>query len=458
VQFLLYQVPYLGNGMTIALVGIIHNVISHGLSIGAMTLIVLFEYLGFRKNSADWDKFAKGFLKVAIITITGVGATTGAGIWLTISALSARGVGSLIRIFFWPWFAEWVVFVAEVIVIMAYYFTWEPWRDGKKRQHIYLGLAYVLLAVVSAFLITGIVSFMLTSDGWPWDNNFWSAFLNPGFISQLFLRLAISAVLGSLFAAAFLLFTRQSEGFRREALPCLGKITLLSLLAIVVSTGWYLAVVPSRFKAFVIFSCLTSHCSQHPELLFGIVAVAILVTLAFSFHAWRGSVAPVRLLVIPAFLLSVAFLSEFERAREFIRGPYLLPGYLYTNQVLLKERTLYRSEGMLPNSYWYRILGSQDAFHQGAYLFAQNCSSCHTIDGINDIKERLKGRTEEGIFVILGHTSDLVPFMPPFSGSKEERAITAKFLYQLSTGAIKMPAPSRYTPLSPSRSGEGGNG
>ena len=457
-QFLLYQVPYLGNGMTIALVGIIHNVISHGLSIGAMTLIVLFEFLGFRKESPDWEGFARGFLKATIIAVTGVGATTGVGIWVTISALSARGVGSLIRIFFWPWFAEWAVFVAEVIVIMAYYFTWDSWKGGKKRQHIYLGVAYVFLALVSAFLITGILAFMLTSDDWPWDENFWSAFLNPGFIPQLFLRLAISYLLGSLFAAAFLLFTPRGEGFRREALPLLGTFAFLSLLAIILSTGWYLAVVPSRFKAFLIFSLLTSHCSQYPELLFGIVAAAILVTLSFSIHAWRGSVAAMRFFLIPAFLLSVAFLSEFERAREFIRGPYLLPGYLYTNQVLLKESILFDREGMLPNAYWHGVLGFGDAFHQGAYLFAQNCSSCHTIDGINDIKERLKGRTEEGIFVILGHTSDLVPFMPPFSGSKEERAITAKFLYQLSTGAIKMPAPSRYTPLSPSRSGEGGNG
>ena len=457
-QFLLYQVPYLGNGMTIALVGIIHNVISHGLSIGAMTLIVLFEYLGFRRNSTHRDSFAKGFLEVAIITITGVGATTGAGIWLTISALSARGVGSLIRIFFWPWFAEWVVFVAEVIVIMAYYFTWDSWRDGKKRQHIYLGFAYVILALVSAVLITGILAFMLTSDRWPWDQNFWSAFLNSGFLPQLFLRLGISYILGALFAAAFLLFTRKGEGFRREALPLLGKFTLFSLLGIILSTVWYLAIVPSRFKAFVIFSVLTSHCSQYPELLFVGMAIAVLVTLIYSLFAWHGSATLARSLAIPTLLLAIAFLSEFERAREFIRGPYLLPGYLYTNQVLLKESTLFHKEGMLPNSYWHRVLGSQDAFHQGAYLFAQNCSSCHTIDGINDIKERLKGRTEEGIFVILGHTNDLVPFMPPFSGSKEERAITAKFLYRLSTGETRMPAPSRYTPLSPSWSGEGGNG
>lgn len=457
-QFLLFQVPYLGNGMTIALVGILHNIISHGLAIGAMTFIVLFEYLGFRRNSPDWDGFAKGFLKVTIITITGVGATTGAGIWFTITALSARGVGSLIRIFFWPWFAEWVIFAGEVIVLLAYYFTWERWREEKKRRHIYLGFAYVFLAVISAVLITGILAFMLTSDRWPWDQNFWSAFLNSGFLPQLLLRLGISYILGALFAAAFLLLTRKGEGLRREALPLLGKFTLFSLLGIILATAWYLAIVPSRFKAFVIFSVLTSHCSQYPELLFVGMAMAVLVTLIYSLFAWRGSANVVRVLAIPTLLLAIAYLSEFERVREFIRGPYLLPGYLYTNQVLLKESTLFQQEGMLPNAYWYKVLGSEDPLQQGAYLFAQNCSSCHTIGGINDIRERLKGRTEEGVFVILGHTNDLVPFMPPFSGSKEERAITAKFLHRLSTGKIKMIAPSHFTPLTPASGGEGGNG
>ena len=447
-EFLLFQVPRLGNGMTIALVGIIHNVINHGFAIGAITLIVLFEVLGVRKNSPDWEGFAKRFLKFAVITITGVGATTGAGIWFTTTALSPRGVGSLIRIFFWPWFAEWVVFIGEVGVLLAYYFTWDRWREEGKRRHVYLGVAYVVLAVFSAFLITGIIAFMLTSDGWPWNRKFWPAFLNPSFIPQVVLRLAISYLLGCLFATGFLLFTRQVGSFRREALSLLGKFSLFSLAAIIGSTAWYLAVVPSRFQAFVIFSLLTSHGSQYPEILFTGLTVGTLVTLAFSIFAWRGSAAFARSLLIPTFVLSVAFLSGFERAREFIRGPYLLPGYLYSNQVLIHETPLLGSEGMLPNSYWYRFLGSSDPNQQGAYLFAQNCSSCHTIGGINDIKERVRGRTEEGIFAILGHTNELVPFMPPFSGSREERAIAAKFLRNLGEGEIRLSTPSRFTPLS----------
>jgi mono/diheme cytochrome c family protein len=78
---------------------------------------------------------------------------------------------------------------------------------------------------------------------------------------------------------------------------------------------------------------------------------------------------------------------------------------------------------------------------------AQNCSACHTIGGINDIRTRVKNRSEDGIFVYLSHISEMVPFMPPFSGTEAERRILARFLYRLAQDRIHLSAPSRYTPL-----------
>ena len=98
-EFPISQVPYLGNGMTIALDAIIHVIISHGLAIGAVSFIVISEYLGLRKSSRDWEDFARDFLKFTIIITTGIGAITGVGIWLITSALSPRGIGSMLRIF-----------------------------------------------------------------------------------------------------------------------------------------------------------------------------------------------------------------------------------------------------------------------------------------------------------------------------------------------------------------------
>jgi hypothetical protein len=447
-DFPIFQVPYLGNGMTIALNAVLHVVISHGVAIGVMAMVAISEYFGLKRSSPQWENFSKELLKPTVIIITGVGAVTGVGIWFITSALSPIGIGSMLRVFFWPWFIEWVVFTLEVVVILVYYFTWERWTGERKRSHVRLGFLYLLLALCSAFLITGILGFMLTSDGWPWNKSFWSAFLNPSFLPQLLLRISGAFGLGILFSIAFLLFTRREGPFRQEALRFFGKGALISIGITVISTGWYFKVVPSSFKTNVTFSILTSHFSQMPQLFWYANFTALGLTLVLSFLALRGLLMPSKVLVLPILLLSIGFVTEFERAREFIRGPYLMPGYMYSNQILLKEHGYYDKEGVLKNSYWYGVASPHpDAISQGAYLFALNCSSCHTIGGVNDIRDRVRGRPEDGIFAILGNIHEMVPFMPPFSGAENERRAMAAFLYQLATGETKLVAPSRFAPL-----------
>jgi hypothetical protein len=447
-QFPIFQVPYLGNGMTIALNAVLHVIISHGLTIGAITIIVLSEYFGLRKSSKDWENFAKTFLKFTIIVITGVGAVTGAGIWIITSALSPNGIASMLRIFFWPWFIEWAIFTLEVIVLLIYYFTWDKWIGERKKKHIYLGLIYIVFSLTSAFLITGILGFMLTSDGWPWNKSFLSAFFNPSFIPQLFLRASIAFTLGAVFSTSFLIISRKENDFRKDALRFFGKVFIISFSAMGVFLWWYFSVVPSAFKTHAITTILTSRFSQQPEIFYAINGMIIAVLLLFALVTLRGSVFLSKILIIPVLLLCMGLVMEFERIRETIRGPYLMPGYMYANQILLKESPFLDKEGMLKNSYWYNMTTrSPDIISQGAYLFARNCSMCHTIDGINDIKTKVRERPEDGIFVIIGHTHEMVPFMPPFSGTEQERRILSRFLYQLANEKISIETPSRFAPI-----------
>lgn len=73
-------------------------------------------------------------------------------------------------------------------------------------------------------------------------------------------------------------------------------------------------------------------------------------------------------------------------------------------------------EGLLPHAPWFNALtdGKPSAEQKGSFLFAQNCGSCHTEHGVNSIRDRLRGRTRDGIYAILGHTAEMVPWMPPF--------------------------------------------
>ncbi len=254
-EFPIYQVPILGNGMTIALDAVLHVVISHGVAIGVISLIVLSEYLGIRRRSAAWDAFAADLLMASLIIVTSVGAVTGVGIWFTTSALEPRGIGSLLRIFFWPWFIEWLAFTGEVIVLLIYFFTWEVWTGERKRRHFQVGVGYCLFGLASAFLITGILGFMLTPDGWPWDKNFWFAFFNPTFLPQLLLRLAAAYALGAVFTIGYLLLRRREPAFLREALPLFGWIALVAAVAAMGCGWWYFSVVPPGSRPRPSFPC-----------------------------------------------------------------------------------------------------------------------------------------------------------------------------------------------------------
>jgi hypothetical protein len=308
----------------------------------------------------------------------------------------------------------------------------------------------VLLACVSASIITAILGFMLTPGGWPADRRFWHAFLNPSFLPQLVVRLAGSFLLGGLIAAAALLLYQKEEKLRREALPLLGAVVSSCLVLLAGGLWWYFSRLPADFRDQSVAAVLTSRFSQMPAVFWIGNAGGLLLLLVFCGVALGGAVRPAQWLVAPALVAAFAFVSEFERIREFIRGPYLMPGYMYANGVLIQERPYFAEHGMLPNSPGYLLSNPQgDPDRAGAYLFARNCAACHTVGGVNDIRARMAGRSQDGIYVILGHTHNMVPFMPPFSGNDDERRLLASFLYRLTRDEIELESYSRLIPAAP---------
>ena len=448
-QFPYFQFPLFGDPLVIALDAVLHVFISHGVAIGLMFMIVLAEYIGLRRNAESWESLARGAIKPTVIVITGIGAVTGVGIWFITAGLVPQAIGSLLRIFFWPWFIEWLVFFAEVVVVLVYYSTWHRWRGERKISHVRLGFGYVGLASISAFLITGILGFMLTSDGWPENQNFWAAFFNPSFLSQLAWRLSIALAMGALFMIFYLAFVHDGKReFQRQASAFYAKILVLPLIGMAITGWWWFQTVPAGFKSHAKPSILIWVFARDIRwfwvfhigagILVGLLLVAVLTK----------NLPASRVLVIPATLVVLFAVAEFERVREFIRGPYVVPGYMYASEVMLTEHELFSKEGMLPYSYWFNQMTPEPTVEQeGAFLFAQNCGTCHTIGGRNDIRSRFKGTTERGIYVILGRTEQMVPWMPPFSGTDEERSKMSHFISKLLEHQYKLEEPARYPPV-----------
>jgi hypothetical protein len=448
-QFPYFQFPLLGDGLIIAINAILHVFISHGVSIGMISMIVLAEYIGFKKGSADWEHFARTAVKPAVIIITGLGAVTGVGIWSLTSGLVPSAIGEMLRLFFWPWFIEWGIFLMEVLAILIYYYTWNSWRGRAKIYHIYFGLAYVILAVISAFLITGILGFMLTSDGWPWDRNFWHAFFNPTFVPQLAWRICVSFSMGALFTIFYLLFSyHRTKEFLREALGVYARIFAFPLILMPFAGYWWFELVPEGFRTHAKPSLLMWAFAKDDALFWPVHIICGIIVIGLLTANWRKHVLISRLTIVPAIIVVMLFVAEFERVREFIRGPYLMPGYMYADSVLLTENDLFRKEGMLKHAYWYKTLVPEPNLQQdGAYLFAQNCGNCHTIGGKNSIVDRFAGRTRKGIYVIIGRTEQMVPWMGPFSGNDYERKLLSDFIYDLCQNKLNLQNQTRYPPL-----------
>ncbi|MHB0940039.1 MAG: c-type cytochrome [Armatimonadota bacterium] len=423
-----FSIPFLGTGMTIGLNAVIHVLISHGIAIGVVGLVVLLQRYAHRPGMERWEEFSHRLVRFAAIVITTVGAATGVGIWFITSVLAPRTIGSMLRIFFWPWFIEWGVFVGELLVLLSFYYFWDHLRKHHKNRHAMLGTAYVTLAVTSAVLITGILAFMMTSGEWPSTGRFFPAFFNATFVPQLLLRLFGAFGLGALISLVYLYFTEQDSPFRQTLARLFGRVLLVTLIGTVISTIWYFDLVPLNFKTHVVSSVMPNAFPKDPRVFWAINLSALTVLLLFALTAQARRLA--KFLAIPALILAIGFVSEFEYIREFIRGPYLTPGFMYANQVLVQEHPYLTEKGMLETSYWYQAK-PQPA---GQFLFEANCGSCHTLQGTNSVLRAVRGRSEDGIYVIIGHTHEMVPWMTPFSGNERERRMLANYLHTRANG------------------------
>lgn len=429
------HIPILGDGMTIALDAVLHVLISHGVAIGMVTMIALFQTLAWAGRGAFWANTAHAILRPVVVIITSVGAITGVGIWFITGALAPEGIGSLIHLFFWPWFIEWGAFTLEVILLLIYYYLWELLSAERQGLLMVLGWAYVVVAICSAILISGILGFMLTPDGWPWGQTFRQAYFNPTFIPQCFLRVAGGISLGAVFILSWTVWRfKGTPEERGRILRLTGVVFLIAAVITAVSAFVYFSRVPQTYLTHWKFAVATSALAQIPALLpiaNGLaVAFLLLVALAALFRR-RGLC---RILSIPAIILCVGLVTEFERVREFVRGPYLMPGYMYANQILLVEHQALETthQALLPRLHWINDNGHPSAANlAGQALFGANCGVCHTENGINDIRTRLAGRTPDGINAIVGITENLAPFMTPFTGSPKERLLLANYLYTL---------------------------
>jgi mono/diheme cytochrome c family protein len=439
-DFPLFHLDILGNRLLIALIASLHVLINHALAVGAMPLVTLMAWWGQRRGDERWDHLAYRILFTCFVVTTSVGALTGVGIWLATSLVNPAAIGSLIRIFFWAWFTEWLIFVGEVLLILLFFLTWQGWGRRHKRLHLLLGVLLSVYSWLTMAIIVAILGFQMDSGVWTIEQSFTAALLNPVYLPQLAFRTPFAMVAAGLFALLLVFFfTGRGTDFRPRAVRFVSAWALAWALPWLAGAFLYWRAVPVQMHQNLPVALATLRFASWSQNLLWIATAAVGVLLLVSI--W-GTVAPRRLphlaLVVPC-LLAVWLLSYFERVREFIRKPDVIAAYMYSNGLRKSDYALLGEEGLLAHAIYGEVssVTPENRLTAGREVFRIACTRCHTTSGVNGVVAKLTGLygdkpwDEQAIAAYLRGMDRARPFMPPLPGTVEEREALAAYLVSL---------------------------
>ena len=461
-----WEIPILGSGWVIGIIAIFHVMISQ-FAVGGGLYLPLAERKALRMPEgglrADWLKQLASHSRFFLI-LTGVfGTISSVGIWFAIGLTHPEATSTLIHNFVVGWAVEWVFFIVELTTIAVYYYTWN--RIDPK-LHLVVGWVYAGASVATLVIINGILTFMLTpGDTWLGvafagtgreASVFWNAFFNPTYWPSLFLRACVCCALAGIWA---LITASRIDADKHSAL----KISMVQwsvkwLVPSFVATPfiliWYLWMVPVSQRALLTLGIDTIGSGTFSIItriaLLIIITSATIVGVAY-FLAYRDPRNFNLSHAIAVMLLALIATASGEYAREMLRKPYVIGGWMYSNGVRVPYVSRINQEGYLAHSMWvwgdnnciFAYLQSPEdknvptctsSYSRGEAIFRGECGSCHTLAGYRPLKYLLAGRDRANITNFITMLHDYKPdspyhrYMPPMVGTKQDIDDLADFL------------------------------
>jgi cytochrome bd-type quinol oxidase subunit 1 len=441
-DFPIFDMPLFGHRFIFAFDAIVHVFVSHA-AVGGSLVLALAQWLAIKNKDEKFDQLTYKVLFVLFILATAVGALTGIGIWVHVNIINPAAIGALLRVFFWKWFIEWIVFNVEMVLLLMLFLSWKskPIGTPAKAGHFKLVVGYAVASWLTMAIITAILGFMMTPGNWlasdfPAKPDYLASLMNPSWIPSLGFRTAFAVVWAS--AGAMVLtwfFTREDAELRAQGMRFFGKCLYASVIPLLVFGYWYYLQFPQAAKDLFAMGAVTRQFAATGLASQITVALALVAAGSSAVLFFKPNKAPV-LVAVTLLVTSGALIGEFERVREFVRKPYIIYGYMYANGVRVQDMPLLKKEGYLKQAVFvppeYRTVTEANKIKAGQYLYQMQCRYCHTVNGINAIKDRVKGMDEQAIFHRIGAlNSAATPFMPPFAGTDAERAALAAFLATL---------------------------
>jgi hypothetical protein len=470
-DFPMFHLDWLNDRFLIALIAILHVFINHGLAVGFIPYITRLEAQGVLNSSHDqitdkaWDDMVYKMMKVGFIITTTLGAMTGVGIWIAVSVVSPSSIASLIKVFYWAWFTEWLVFVTEVVLILIYFLTWKNSNKSLKAKirHIRFGWVLSIFSWITMAIIVSILSFMMDPGNWKTHHSLLNGFSNPIYLPQLLFRTPAAMLVGGMFGYLLAtIFTKKNTEIRSRIVKQSSVWTLIwTPLSLLGAVNYYKAM-PAAMKENMSTAVSTLEFAQYYDLLKWIIIGAISTVLIIAvWGVWKPRKVGFLMVLIPC-LMAFGFLGIFERVREFIRNPYVIGGYMYSNLLREEDYPLYKRDGVLKYATYNSTpeITENNKIEAGRNVFILTCSRCHTTRGINSIVgvfENLYGKDkpfeEAAIAQFTKNMHNGRTFMPEFPGTQKELDALAAYIKDIQqTGNVIEGAQNEGVAINPQQS------
>lgn len=436
-----WYVPFLTSPMLIAIVAVVHVIVSH-YAVGGGLFLAMETSHAYRTRNWAYLAYLRDHAWFFILLTVVFGAITGVGIWWTIGLSSPLATETLIHTFVFGWAMEYVFFVLEIVAGFIFFYYWGRLAPSTHRT---IGWIYAISAWISLVLIGAITAFMLNPGDWITTRDFWTGFFNPQAIPQIVARTGGALLLASLYVYLHATFRAKDHELRnlieqRSARPAL----LGAVLVVLGGLGWY-AMLPESAKAALVAA---SALNILMGLIFA-VTVAVFVMLYIGPYRNPGWLTPGFAILL--FGLGVAAVSTGEFVREAVRKPYIVYNVVLGSQILTEEVAALRDGGYLEGGTWTKAfvadqypqtltngkidsqklaaLPESDQVRLGEVIFVHHCNDCHAgAAGYSSVGEAIRGWTPTMVRDSVGNLERVQFFMPPFAGTPAEADLVTKYL------------------------------
>jgi mono/diheme cytochrome c family protein len=418
-----WELYYTGGGFLIALIAVVHVYVAH-FAVGGGLFLVLTEMKGLRENSSDVIEYTKKHTKFFLLVTMVFSSVTGVGIWFVISLVSPAATSVIVHTFVFAFATEWVFFTLEIVAIFIYFYTFNKIED---KAHLIVGWLYAIFALISLVLINGIISFMLTPGDFYETKNFWDGFFNPSFWSSMCFRITIALVLAGIFGFVTSVFIKDTK-FREKMVQYCAKWLLFPFIFMVLFAWWYFSSLPDVPKAMIL--------GRSPELITAtklfvfILPVLFITGLIMAIRMPQNVKKPMAFVIL---LIGLVYMGSFEWIREAGRRPYLIPGYMYSNSIIVENEAKINKQGLLKTAKWvkHKEINDDNILEAGKEIFKIQCSACHSVGGpLNDILPVTEKFNVFGMDSQLTGQGKINDYMPKFMGTKEERLAVSRYIVE----------------------------